>query len=570
MNKVLSDRYMVVKSLGEGGMADVYLAMDTILNREVAIKILRGELSSDPVTLLRFQREANAASKLNHPNVVDVYDVGEYEGRHYIVMEYVRGRTLKQLISQRGALDKKEAVDIMIQLTSAVQHAHVNHIIHRDIKPQNVLVKDDGTVKITDFGIALAHDTVQLTQSDAVLGSAHYLAPETTRGEPATNQIDIYALGIVFYELLCGSVPFQGDNPVQIAMKHLREEVPCIREFNPTLPQSIENIITKATVKNRKLRYQSAQELLEDLQKCLLPEYADAEKLVFTESEPQPTVVMNEQRKSQSNGNEKKAAVVEEIADAKIEHKGKKKWLWGVFTAVVIVLLLGGVYFSNLVSFFAYDPMISIPELNDLTKEEALKELLDAGFDEADITFEEALSDDVKTGLVFQSDPETGNRVKKSQGIVVTISKGNYYVMKDYEGKQMDEVKEEIRKALPLAVISVETVATADAKPGVILSQSGATIGEKLSPEKSLTLFFQVAKAPSVEISGIIGMPVEEALKRLDETGVAVVSMQRSTIGMSDEEIAQLKKGVVVEVDPPEGTQYVQEGSSNCITLYYY
>ena len=236
---MIAERYMIVSSLGEGGMADVYLAIDTILNREVAIKVLRGELSKDPVTLLRFQREANAVSKLNHPNVVDVYDVGEFEGRHYIVMEYVRGRTLKQLISQRGALHQEEAVNIMIQLTSAVQHAHENDIIHRDIKPQNVLVKDDGTVKITDFGIALAHDTVQLTQSDAVLGSAHYLAPETTRGETPSNQVDIYALGIVFYELLTGNVPFHGDNPVQIAMKHLREEIPSVRDFNPTpLPAS--------------------------------------------------------------------------------------------------------------------------------------------------------------------------------------------------------------------------------------------------------------------------------------------------------------------------------------------
>ena len=267
-NKMIAERYMIVSSLGEGGMADVYLAIDTILNREVAIKVLRGELSKDPVTLLRFQREANAVSKLNHPNVVDVYDVGEFEGRHYIVMEYVRGRTLKQLISQRGALHQEEAVNIMIQLTSAVQHAHENDIIHRDIKPQNVLVKDDGTVKITDFGIALAHDTVQLTQSDAVLGSAHYLAPETTRGETPSNQVDIYALGIVFYELLTGNVPFHGDNPVQIAMKHLREEIPSVRDFNPTLPQSVENIIIKATVKNRKLRYQSAKDMLYDLHRC--------------------------------------------------------------------------------------------------------------------------------------------------------------------------------------------------------------------------------------------------------------------------------------------------------------
>lgn len=570
MNKIISDRYMLVKSLGEGGMADVYLAIDTILNREVAIKILRGELSSDPVTLLRFQREANAASKLNHPNVVDVYDVGESEGRHYIVMEYVRGRTLKQLIAQRGALDKKEAVDIMIQLTSAVQHAHENHIIHRDIKPQNVLVKDDGTVKITDFGIALAHDAVQLTQSDAVLGSAHYLAPETTRGEPATNQIDIYALGIVFYELLCGSVPFQGENPVQIAMKHLREEIPGIREFNPTLPQSIENIITKATVKNRKLRYQSAQELLEDLRQCLLPEKADEAKLTFADSEPQPTVVMSEEMKRQSVTSGKKAAVVEEIEESKPSGSHKKKWLWGGVAALLLVLMLGGIYFSGMVSFFAYDPMIQVPVLNDLTKEEALTQLLDAGFDEKNITFKEELSDDVKVGTVFECDPQAGSRIKKSQGIIVTVSKGNYFVIEDYTGKTMEDIEAEIKKALPLAVVSIETVATADAKPGVILSQSGAAIGEKLSPEKTVTLFFQVAKAPSVTISGIIGMPIDEALALLDESGVAVVSMQRSTIGMSDEEIAALQKGVVVEVDPPEGTKYVQDGSSNCITLYYY
>lgn len=570
MNKILSDRYLLVKSLGEGGMADVYLAMDTILSREVAIKILRGELSSDPVTLLRFQREANAASKLNHPNVVDVYDVGECDGRHYIVMEYVRGRTLKQLIAQRGALDKKEAVDIMIQLTSAVQHAHENHIIHRDIKPQNVLVKDDGTVKITDFGIALAHDAVQLTQSDAVLGSAHYLAPETTRGEPATNQIDIYALGIVFYELLCGSVPFQGDNPVQIAMKHLREEIPGIREFNPTLPQSIENIITKATVKNRKLRYQSAKEMLADLRQCLSPEKANEAKLVFEESEPQPTVVMNDERKRQSATNGKKAAVVEEIAEPKSSNTGKKKWLWGGAALLLVVMMMVGVYFSGVVSFFAYDPIIQVPQLSELTKEEALKQLLEAGFDEKDISFEEELSDDVKVGTVFDSDPQEGSSVKKSKGIVVTISKGNYFTIEDYKGKSMDEIEAKIKAALPLAVVSVETVATADAKPGVILAQSGANIGDKLSPEKEITIFFQVAKAPSVTISGVIGMPIDEALALLDASGVAVVSMQRSTIGMSEEEISAIKKGIVVEVDPPEGTQYVQDGSSNCITLYYY
>lgn len=569
MNKMISDRYMIVTSLGEGGMADVYLAIDTILNREVAIKILRGELSNDPVTLLRFQREANAASKLNHPNVVDVYDVGESEGRHYIVMEYVRGRTLKQLISQRGALDKKEAVDIMMQLTSAVQHAHENHIIHRDIKPQNVLVKDDGTVKITDFGIALAHDAVQLTQNDAVLGSAHYLAPETTRGEPASNQIDIYALGIVFYELLSGSVPFKGENPVQIAMKHLREDVPGIRDFNPTLPQSIENIIMKATVKNRKLRYQTAQEMLDDLRCCLMPEYADVKKLVFHEGEAQPTVNVKEQRKLSSENGQKKAEVVEEIADSK--KKGSRKGIWitlGILiTAVIAAILL---YFSGVLNFFSYDPLIQVPSITDLTKEEALQKLTEAGFQESDIIFSEELSENTETGHVFDCDPKEGSEVKRRDGIQVMISKGNFYVLPDFKGKTYAEAEEELKKALPLAVLSKETIATAEHQPDVILEQSGPKIGDKLSPEKEVTVFFKVAKAPSLTIPDLIGEEIEEAKAKLESYGVYVVLYQRPTVGMSEEEIAALETGVVIEVDPPKGTEYKQDGSSNWITLYYY
>lgn len=568
MNKMISDRYMIVTSLGEGGMADVYLAIDTILNREVAIKILRGELSSDPVTLLRFQREANAASKLNHPNVVDVYDVGESEGRHYIVMEYVRGRTLKQLISQRGALDKKEAVDIMLQLTSAVQHAHENHIIHRDIKPQNVLVKDDGTVKITDFGIALAHDAVQLTQNDAVLGSAHYLAPETTRGEPATNQIDIYALGIVFYELLSGSVPFKGENPVQIAMKHLREDVPSIRDFNPTLPQSIENIIIKATVKNRKLRYQTAQEMLEDLTSCLNPENADVEKLVFSDLESQPTVNVGD-RVNTADGSKQKAEVVEEIVEPKKNKTKKGLWITiGLLvTAAVTIIAL---YFSGVLSFFSYDPMIRIPEITDLTKEEALQKLLEAGYQEDDIVFNEELSEDTQTGHVFDCNPKEGSEAKRSVGIQVSISKGNFYVLPDFKGKTLEEAEAELKKALPLAVVSVETVATAEKKPGIILEQSGAVIGDKLSPEKEITLFLKVAKAPSITIPDVIGEDVDSAKERLESYGVYVVLYQRPTVGMSEEEIAALETGVVVEIDPPKGTEYKQDGSSNWITLYYY
>lgn len=567
MNKMISDRYMLVTSLGEGGMADVYLAIDTILNREVAIKILRGELSSDPVTLLRFQREANAASKLNHPNVVDVYDVGENEGRHYIVMEYVRGRTLKQLISQRGALDKEEAVDIMIQLTSAVQHAHENNIIHRDIKPQNVLVKDDGTVKITDFGIALAHDAVQLTQSDAVLGSAHYLAPETTRGEQATNQIDIYALGIVFYELLRGSVPFKGDNPVQIAMKHLREEIPSIRAFNPTLPQSIENIITKATVKNRSLRYPSAKAMLEDLKICLRPEYANVKKLILEEAKGEPTVIMGDVKESRSS---RRKEYIEEEEEQPEPKKSHTKIIAAVLAIIAALCATGAIlYFSGMLDFLFTERTITVPNVMDITKEEALAKLTNAGFDEKSITFKEALSDDAEDGIVFETNPKIGEEAKKSEGVVVSISKGNYFKMKNYSGMDITAVKDELEAALPKIKITTEKVPTNGKTVGTILEQSGEDVGTKLDPTKTYTMHFKVASEPEINISGIIGMEINTAAQKLRDMGAAVVVSEKLTVGMSEEELANIEKGVVIDVDPAEGTTYVQSGS-NVITLYYY
>ncbi|MBR3350766.1 MAG: serine/threonine protein kinase [Erysipelotrichaceae bacterium] len=267
---MIGNRYIVSKLIGEGGMADVYLAIDSVLKRQVAIKVLRGELNDDPVNLKRFQREANAITNLSHPNIVEVYDVGEESNRNYIVMEYVPGKTLKQLIKARGALHPDEAINIMKQLVSATSHAHRNGIIHRDIKSQNVLIKDDGTVKLSDFGIASTSESQQqLTQTDTVMGSVHYLAPELARGHQATVQSDIYSLGIVFYEMLTGNVPFRGDTAVQIALKHMHEEIPSVRAFNPDLPQSVENIIIRSTAKLKEDRYESADEMYNDLVTCL-------------------------------------------------------------------------------------------------------------------------------------------------------------------------------------------------------------------------------------------------------------------------------------------------------------
>lgn len=306
MIKEIANRYQILSLIGQGGMADVYRAKDKILDRVVAIKVLRSKLSEDPMVLVRFQREASAASRLSHPNVVDIYDVGEYEGMHYIVMEYIRGRTLKQLIMQRGALNFKEALDIMKQLVSAVVAAHQKNIIHRDIKPQNVLIKDDGTIKITDFGIAVASDSVQLTLNNAVMGSAHYLAPETAQGKEPTEQVDIYSLGIVFYELLTGTVPFKGQTPTEIAIQHLRVSMPYVRDFNPGIPQSVENIILKATAKDPEERYAHASDMLYDIEHCRDRDQRGIERLKLKNPSVQDAKTNQSKSKAAKEEKEKK------------------------------------------------------------------------------------------------------------------------------------------------------------------------------------------------------------------------------------------------------------------------
>ena len=257
----INDRYEVIRSIGEGGMANVYLGYDTILDRNVAIKVLRGDLSNDEKFVRRFQREALSASSLAHPNIVEMYDVGEDDGLYYIVMEYIDGITLKQLLKKRGSLTLSEAIDIMLQLTDGMAHAHDSYIIHRDLKPQNIMIKDDGQIKITDFGIAMALNSTQLTQTNSVMGSVHYLPPEQASGKGATIKSDIYSMGIIFYELLTGKLPFKGDNAVEIALKQMRNPLPSVKDDNPEIPQSIENIIMRATAKNPKNRYEDARSM---------------------------------------------------------------------------------------------------------------------------------------------------------------------------------------------------------------------------------------------------------------------------------------------------------------------
>ena len=265
----INDRYQIIKTLGEGGMANVYLAHDTILDRNVAVKVLRGDLANDEKFVRRFQREALSASSLSHPNIVEMYDVGEDNGQYYIVMECVEGKTLKQVLKSRGNLSITEVIDIMLQLTDGMAHAHDAYIVHRDIKPQNIMILSNGVIKITDFGVATALNNTQLTQTNSVMGTVHYLPPEQANGKGSTIRSDIYSMGVMMYELLTGHVPYKGDSAVEIALKHLKEPLPSVKKEIPSIPQSIENIIIRSTAKNPKNRYTDAREMQDDIKTAL-------------------------------------------------------------------------------------------------------------------------------------------------------------------------------------------------------------------------------------------------------------------------------------------------------------
>ena len=455
----INDRYEIIKSIGEGGMANVYLANDTILNRKVAVKVLRGDLSSDEKFIKRFQREALSVSNLSHPNIVEVYDVGEEDGQYYIVMEYIEGKTLKQLLKKRESLTLAEVIDIMTQLTDGISHAHESYIIHRDIKPQNIMIEDDGKIKITDFGIAMALNATQLTQTNSVMGSVHYLPPEQASGKGATIKSDIYSLGILMYELLTGTVPFKGDNAVEIALKHMKEKIPSIRKQDPSIPQSVENILLKATAKNPRNRYDSAKEMNEDLKNCLTEEHANDKKISFEYpendidddtpikniSKPKKKVEISTERKDEIEDTDE---LVTEIKNDKDEKKQtdiedyfeepKKRNTLIVILASFFLILLITLGITWLITTKEVEDVI-VPNVEGLTLEKAIEKLENSGFT---YSTEQENSDTVETGIVIKTSPKAGSTRKKGDTIIIYESiGGDYTYLENYIGKNYTEVK---------------------------------------------------------------------------------------------------------------------------------
>ena len=480
--QLIDERYKIIKSIGEGGMANVYLAYDTILEREVAVKILRGDLAEDEKFVRRFQREANSASSLKHPNIVEVYDVGEDNGKYFIVMEYINGKTLKSLIKKRGVLTVEEVVDIMLQLTSAVSCAHDSYIIHRDIKPQNVMILEDGRVKITDFGIAMALNNNELTQTNSVMGSVHYLPPEQANGSGSTIKSDIYSLGILMFELLTGKLPFKGENAVEIAIKQMREPIPSVCEISPDIPQIVENVILKACAKNPKNRYDSAREMYEDLKTCLDPVRRDEKRVVYKypENDLDETKVMPNLSRLNNHINEDT-----EVEDTK-ENKNFKKiiLILGIIAAVLIIGIVIAVVVGK-----SGNKEISIPdELVGEKRSDVIDILKEDGFI---VKEKKDYSDKYEKNIVIKVNPKENAKVKKGSTVTITVSKGKKQItIEDYTGMNIDTVKKDLEKAGISVVITAEKVDKNSKVKEKSITKQSIQAGEKLTKGDAIELTY--------------------------------------------------------------------------------
>ena len=468
----INDRYEIIKTIGEGGMANVYLANDTILDRKVAIKVLRGDLSNDEKFIRRFKREALSVSNLSHPNIVEVYDVGEEDGNYYIVMEYIEGKTLKQLLQKRGALTLNEVIDIMTQLTDGLAHAHEAYIIHRDIKPQNIMIEDNGLVKITDFGIAMALNSTQLTQTNSVMGSVHYLPPEQANGKGSTVKSDIYSLGILMYELLTGSVPFKGDTAVEIALKHMKEKIPSIRKQNPTIPQSVENIVLKATAKNPKNRYDNVRDMYKDLQTALQRDNEKRLVYEYPENDLEETKVIPQVTKEIKQVIDKPTAKEEDSEDNSVLKEKDEKNKLPIILAVVLLgtlIVLAGVY---LLITSKDVKEVKVPNVVGLTTEKAIKMIKEKGLEYTTKSEESAT---VEEGKVIRTEPKAGStRTKKSTITIVESSGKEYVVLEDYTGQNYYEIKGKLEAKgikVEMKTKSVENASEYKDKKDNIISQ---------------------------------------------------------------------------------------------------
>ena len=572
----ISDRYQIIKAIGEGGMANVYLAYDTILDRNVAVKVLRGDLANDEKFVRRFQREALSASSLTHPNIVEVYDVGEDAGQYYIVMEYVEGKNLKDLIKKRGKLTLSEVIDIMLQITDGMSVAHDSYIIHRDIKPQNIMIMENGLVKIMDFGIAMAMNSTELTQTNSVMGSVHYIPPEQANGKGAILQSDIYSMGIVMYELLTGTLPYRGDNAVEIALKHLKEPLPSIRDILPNIPTSVENIILKATAKNPKNRYADAREMHNDLLTCLDEERVHEPLITLPYPEFSETK-KKEAKKITNEANEANALKMPPKKETLKEDEGeilakqitkndlkKQNKLLIVLASIFTFLIVAITTIVILIPALTTNKEITIPDVSGYTVEDALKTLQDAGFKVASDQ-QKISSEDIPFGNVVKTSPLANTKRTKGTEVTLWVSEGDSKItLEDYTGKNYLEIKGKL-EALGIQVL-VEKKSTSDekAEENTILSQSPAA-NEKVSKGDYVTLYIpNVDKYPDFTTGSYTYDDVVDYLKKYNVTVNKVEKEDNSkasgvVIGQSREKGSRIVENTTITITVAKKSSGVKE-----------
>ena len=547
IGKIFAGRYRIIKQIGRGGMADVYLAKDLILDgEEVAVKVLRTNYQTDPIAVARFQREARAMADLDHPHIVRITDIGEEDGQQYLAMEYVAGLDLKRYIKEHHPLSNEEAVRIMGQILLAMRLAHAKGIIHRDLKPQNILLTPDGTAKVTDFGIAVAFAETSLTQTNSMLGSVHYLSPEQARGSKATIQSDIYAMGIIFFEMLTGHIPYDGDSAVTIALQHFQKPLPSVIAENPSVPQSLENVVIKATAKKLTDRYQTVSEMYVDLLSSLSYNRRNEPKLVFEDtskvdtktlpkiSQSTLTAIPKVQPKEESPQSQKptqKATSKEAVAKPVKKRRFKARYL--VLLASFILVL------ASLFWIVSKTPAtVEIPNVAGQTVAEAKEKLKKANFEIGEEKTE--ASDTVEEGRVIRTDPDAGSSRKEGIKVNLIISSGQQsFKIGNYIGRNSTDVIAELKgKKVPENLIKVVEEESSETEAGLVMRQSlpeGTTYDLSKATEITLTV---AKKVTSVPMPSYIGSSLEFTKNNL----IQIVGVKEANIE-------------VVEVSTaPEGT----------------
>ena len=547
--RILGNRYEIIEKVGNGGMATVYKATDLVLKRYVAVKVLRDEFTTDEEFIKRFETEAQSAARLVHANIVSIFDVGVDNGIYYIVMELIQGKTLKEIIvEERGPLPWKWSVNVAIQIASALEMAHRNNIIHRDIKPHNIIITEDGVAKVTDFGIAKAVSNSTITAFGTTIGSVHYFSPEHARGGYTDAKSDIYSLGVVMYEMVTGKVPFDADTPVSVALKHMQEDpVPPI-ELNPHLPEAVNKIILKALKKDPMLRYQTATELLQDLKMALKNPSGD----FVDETDYDPTAktqkistqdVENMQKNSRKKEDNKFVAFIK-------EHK-----VFSVFIGLILLFFIafGG---TMLVLKVTNPKEVEVPNVVGSTREEAQQKI-----EGAKLKFEvssEEYSADTEENHVISQDPaylESYNKVKEGSTVKVVISKGTEKTkVPNVKGKEKDEAVQLIEDAKLKAEVVEETSKTV--KEGYVISQE-TDANTEVNAGDTLKIHVSTGTEKAT-VPGVVGKSQDEAKKDLQDLGFVVT--------VTNAEDSSKENGTVLKQSLDEG-QSVEKGSAITITV---